>query len=86
MTVLSAAAYRVETEDMTIDIVCFNHAFACLRNRTQAGKIKGYVEATLDANPSLAAKGAILPLNTVVNLPEFIITAPQTPVKRLWDY
>lgn len=86
MTTLPAATCIIETEDMTVDLVCFNHAFACLRNRVQAGKLKGYVEATLEANPGLATKGAILPLLTIVKLPEFVVAAPQTQVKRLWDY
>lgn len=48
------------------------------------GDESGYVEALLEANPGLAAKGPILPMGTKVRLPE-IKKPDETPVVTLWD-
>lgn len=84
-TILPAARVRVEAEDMTVGLVCFDYAERVLRDRKRAGKLKGYVEAVLTANPGLAAKGLILPFDTVIDLPEFVIESEDTSEARLWD-
>lgn len=84
-TILPAATVTVEAEDMTVGLVCFDYAYALLRDRKQAGKLTGYVEATLTANVGLAAKGLILPYGTVINLPEFVIETASDETERLWD-
>lgn len=56
------------------DIIC----------RRTYGDESGYVEAVLAANPGLAAKGPILPMGTVVVLPD-IETSTEVPMVRLWD-
>lgn len=43
------------------------------------------VEATLEANPGLAALGAILPMGTVVALPDAVQSAPTKTLIQLWD-
>lgn len=43
------------------------------------------VEATLELNPGLAALGAILPMGTVVTLPEITQSAPTKNPIQLWD-
>ena len=43
------------------------------------------VETTLDANPGLAALGAILPMGTVVTLPDTAQTTPTKTLIQLWD-
>ncbi len=43
------------------------------------------VEAVLDANPGLAALGPILPMGTVITLPDATTTAKQRPLIQLWD-
>nr|WP_235912041.1 tail protein X [Mesorhizobium xinjiangense] len=67
-----------------VDQVCFEYALAHLGDRTLAGKLKGYVEATLTANPGLAELGVILPRGTVIDMPEYVI-ASETASVRLWD-
>jgi phage tail protein X len=84
-TILPAATVTVEAEDMTVGLVCFDYACALLRDRKQAGKLTGYVEATLTANVGLAAKGLILPYGTVITLPEFVIETASEQTERLWD-
>lgn len=43
------------------------------------------VEATLEANPGLAALGAILPMGTVVALPDVVQSTPTKNIIQLWD-
>ena len=43
------------------------------------------VEATLDANPGLAAKGTILPMGTAVTLPDTTSASATQPIIQLWD-
>ena len=43
------------------------------------------VEATLEANPGLAALGAILPMGTVVALPDAVQSTPTKTLIQLWD-
>ncbi|WP_375705234.1 tail protein X [Bartonella sp. AA86SXKL] len=75
----------VELEDMSLDLICFQHAMAVLGDRSQVGAIRGYCEATLQANPGIARYGALLPRGLKVILPEFVLSNPQSMVKRLWD-
>jgi len=84
MTTIPAAVATVRVEDATLDLVAFGHAAASLRDRRAAGRLRGYVEAVLEANPGLAGKGAILPLGARVVLPEFTVAAT-APTPRLWD-
>lgn len=84
-TRLPAATVTVEAEDMTVGLVCFDYAYAVLRDRKVAGKLNGYVEATLIANPGLAEKGLILPFGTQIDLPEFGIETQSNLTERLWD-
>ncbi|WP_375621909.1 tail protein X [Bartonella sp. AA97HXZ] len=75
----------VELEDMSLDLLCFHHAMAVFRDRRQAGLLKGYLEATLEANPEIAKYGVFLPRGLKVILPEFISQEKNSVVKRLWD-
>ncbi|MDC8757514.1 tail protein X [Janthinobacterium fluminis] len=46
----------------------------------------GYVEHTLELNPSLAQYGAVLPSGIVVTLPEPVpSTTTMTDIVQLWD-
>ncbi|GAA5094527.1 tail protein X [Bartonella acomydis] len=74
-----------ELEDMSLDLLCFEHAMAVLGDRSQVGLLNGYCEATLEANPEIAKYGPILPRGLTVILPEFALHNPQSMVKRLWD-
>ncbi|WP_330168899.1 tail protein X [Bartonella grahamii] len=75
----------VELEDMSLDLICFHHAMVVLGDRRQAGLLKGYLEATLEANPEIAKYGVLLPRGLKVFLPEFVLSNPQSTVTRLWD-
>ncbi|WP_375645172.1 MULTISPECIES: tail protein X [unclassified Bartonella] len=75
----------VELEDMSLDLICFQHAMAVFRDRIQVGALNGYLEATLEANPEVAKYGVLLPRGLTVILPEFVLSNPQSMVKRLWD-
>ncbi|UNE53499.1 tail protein X [Bartonella machadoae] len=82
---LPAKHVVVELEDMSLDLICFQHAMAVLGDRQQAGFLEGYLEATLRANPGIAQYGAVLPRGLEITLPEFVFVPPQSRVKRLWD-
>lgn len=56
------------------DIIC----------RRTYGDESGYVEAVLVTNPGLAAKGPILPMGTIVVLPDIEVST-EVPVVKLWD-
>jgi len=83
--IIPATTAIVELEDMTVGLLCFNHVYRVLGDRREAGRVKGYAQATLAANPGLAAKGVILPRLTAVHLPEYRIEDAGTQTKRLWD-
>lgn len=84
---IPAGSATVKVEDATVDLICFGHALAVLGDRRAAGRLTGYVEATLAANPHLAGAGAILPRGMVIRLPAFEIqaAAPGPQLRRLWD-
>ncbi|WP_375696391.1 tail protein X [Bartonella sp. AP331QHHD] len=75
----------VELEDMILDLICFHHVMAVFRDRIQVGALNGYLEATLEANPEIAKYGVFLSRGLKVILPEFVLSNPQSMVKRLWD-
>ena len=85
MAALPPAKVEVTKEDMTIGLVCFDYAYALLGDRKRAGKLRGYVEATIEANPGLTRHGFLLPLGTIVQLPEFVIEEQGQQTERLWD-
>jgi len=58
----------------SVDSLCYRHLGS-----------SDAVEATLDANPGLAALGVILPMGTVVTLPETTQTPSTKTVIQLWD-
>ena len=68
-----------------LDQLCFDHLYSVLKDRSVAGRVKGYLEATYDANPDLARLGMVLPLGTVVELPEFALEQGSLSGARLWD-
>ena len=59
----------------TVDSLCHRHL----------GRTSGIVEATLEANPGLAALGAVLPMGTAVELPDSVATAPSIDRVQLWS-
>ncbi|QEE12126.1 tail protein X [Bartonella krasnovii] len=75
----------IELEDMSLDLICYHHALSVLGDRRQAGLLKGYCEATLEANPEIAGYDTFLPRGLKVLLPEFISHEKNSVVKRLWD-
>lgn len=66
--------YRARQGD-TLDYICWVHY----------GQQSGAVEAALAANPGLADLGVVIPLNTVVLLPELAKPATEVQPIRLWD-
>jgi phage tail protein X len=64
--------YRTSDGDM-VDRICWKHY----------GRTAGTVEAVLEANPGLAARGPVLPAGVIINLPDIV---PETRVKPgAWD-
>lgn len=59
----------------TVDALCWRYY----------GRTAGVVEQVLDANPGLAEHGAVLPMGTLVNMPEAAAQAEQRQVVNLWD-
>lgn len=58
----------------TVDLLCHRHL-----SRTDI------VESVLEANPGLAALGAVLPMGTEVVLPDQAPVARPTTIVQLWD-
>lgn len=58
----------------TVDLICYRHY----------GYTAGVTEQVLEANPGLAALGPILPLGTVVTLPD-VAEKQSDSVINLWD-
>ena len=83
--IIPAATVMVALEDVTVDLLCFEQAFAALKDRRMAGRLSGYVEATFAANPGLADHGPLLPRGLRVNLPAFRVEEPDRTPQRLWD-
>ncbi|HOV04218.1 MAG TPA: tail protein X [Hyphomicrobiales bacterium] len=83
-TTIPGATLRIEREDVSLDQLVFEYAWTVLGDLKRAGRLKGFVEATLAANPGLASRGPILPLGLVVTIPEFIVE-DRRRVVRLWD-
>ena len=67
------AVVTAEQND-TVDAICWRHY----------GATEGLVEIVLEANPGLAALGAVLPHGTAVVLPDRSAPAP-LPLVQLWD-
>lgn len=59
----------------TVDLICHRHL----------GRTAGTVELVLEANPGLAALGAVLPMGTAVELPDVAPAAAQEKLVQLWD-
>lgn len=64
----------IANEHEVLDALCMRHL----------GTTRGVVEATLEKNPGLAAKGPRLPIGHVVDLAE-PDAAPVRPTINLWD-
>ena len=56
-----------------VDLVCRRHY----------GRRRGAVEAVLEANPGLAARGPVLPAGVEILLPD--LPSPGPAIARLWD-
>lgn len=82
--VIPAGEFTVYSEDMSLDLVCFEYALRWLKDRKTAGTLKGYLEATYEANPGLAAHGLLLPCGIKVKMPELIISN-ENKIERLWS-
>lgn len=60
----------------TLDSLCYR----------EKGDVQGYLETVIAANPGLADLGPILPMGTIVNLPEVASTGKiNTATVNLWD-
>lgn len=58
----------------SIDAICHRHY----------GRTAGCVEAVLNANPGLAAVGPVLPMGTIIDLPEETPSEKTTNMVQLW--
>lgn len=66
--------YRTRQGD-TVDEICWRHY----------GASSGAVEAVLDANPGLSAKGDVLPIGLEIELPDLEKPGVQAATVKLWD-
>ena len=63
-------------EGDTLDLVCWR----------ELGRTAGVVEDALLANPDLAALGPVIPIGTVIVLPDALAeTAETVDIVQLWD-
>jgi len=70
-------AVTVRGEDITLELLLW---------RCHGVRGRELVSASFDANPGLAAKGAFLPLGTVVSLPDLpALTSSTRKVVSLFD-
>lgn len=49
------------------------------------GETHGFVEPVIEANRGLAALGPVLPMGTLVAMPDVVIEPSEVPLVRLWD-
>lgn len=49
------------------------------------GRTEGVTEAILDANPGVASVGAILPIGSVIVVPEVVAPTDGVKIVSLWD-
>ncbi|PAJ87936.1 tail protein X [Burkholderia ubonensis] len=59
----------------TVDALCWRHY----------GRTDGTVEAVLEANAGLADHGVVIPIGTVVYLPDIGTVESTTPLVQLFD-
>ncbi|ASS57929.1 tail protein X [Rhizobium leguminosarum] len=59
----------------TVDLACWRYY----------GRTAGVMEAVLTANPGLAAKGPILPIGTVMTMPDAVAPTSARQLVKLWD-
>ncbi|WP_028217428.1 tail protein X [Paraburkholderia oxyphila] len=59
----------------TVDLLCWRHY----------GRTDGTVEAVLEANAGLADLGPVLPIGTVLDLPELDTVQTSAPLLQLFD-
>ncbi len=69
-----ASTYRTRQGEV-LDLICLRHY----------GDRAGIVERVLDLNPGLAAKGPVLPIGTLVQLPDLPQQIKQAATIKLWD-
>ena len=69
-----ATSYKTGQSEM-VDAIC----------RRTYGDESGYTEQVLAANPGLAALAPVLPIGTVLTLPDLTKAADVVPVVSLWD-
>ncbi|CAN0621057.1 Phage tail protein [Burkholderia multivorans] len=59
----------------TVDLLCWRHY----------GRTDGTVEAVLEANANLADRGLVLPLGTIVEMPDVATVESTAPLLQLFD-
>lgn len=59
----------------TVDLICWRYY----------GRTQGITEQVLSANPQLAKQDVILPIGTVVNLPDIAMPQQNKQSINLWD-
>lgn len=81
---IPAGSITVKLEDTTLDLVCYDYAMHWIGDRIEISRLRGYLEATYAANPGLARLGILLPLGTIIAMPEMTISSEIRTV-RLWS-
>ncbi|WP_338910680.1 tail protein X [Mycetohabitans rhizoxinica] len=65
----------ISSQGDTLDVLCWRHY----------GRTDGTVEAAFLANPGLAELGVVLPLGTIIELPDASAIASTAPLVQLFD-
>lgn len=71
---MASTTYRTRQGEV-LDLICLRHY----------GDRPGMVERVLDQNPGLAAMGAIIPISTVITLPDLPQQTQPVATIKLWD-
>jgi phage tail protein X len=69
------AGQYITKQGQTLDLAC----------RAHYGTTRTVTETVLAANPGLAAKGPLLPIGTVINMPDIDLTRTARDLVKLWD-
>ncbi len=59
----------------TVDLICWRYY----------GRTAGVLEQVLDSNRGLAALGPVLPMGTMITLPDQPVQAGSKQIVQLWD-
>lgn len=80
------ATVRVSQSAMSVEDICFKYLTGLYPNdKDRAAQLSGYVERVYDLNSGLADKGQLIPIGTIIKMPEPTAEVAILQANRLWS-